>query len=133
KKNGLCYKCGEKWGRNHKCLAQISLHVIEELFDAIDHTMEPDEIGSDEETDQDVVMAVSTPQTTQTTKRRTMKLQGKIGTQDVLILVDSGSVGTFISDQLASRLELPSQDCSPLSFLAADGSPMACNKRIPEL
>ncbi|XP_039778261.1 uncharacterized protein LOC120645545 [Panicum virgatum] len=95
--------------------------------------MEPDEIGSDEETDQDVVMAVSTPQTTQTTKRRTMKLQGKIGTQDVLILVDSGSVGTFISDQLASRLELPSQDCSPLSFLAADGSPMACNKRIPEL
>ena len=29
KKNGLCFKCGEKWGHNHKCPAHISLHVLE--------------------------------------------------------------------------------------------------------
>lgn len=35
KKNGLCYTCGEKWGHNHKCPQQVSLHVIEELWDAL--------------------------------------------------------------------------------------------------
>jgi len=29
---GLCMKCGEKWGRNHKCPDKISLHVLEELL-----------------------------------------------------------------------------------------------------
>lgn len=29
---GLCMKCGEKWGRNHKCPDKISLHVLEELI-----------------------------------------------------------------------------------------------------
>ena len=28
KRNRLCFKCGEKWSHNHKCLAQVSLHVI---------------------------------------------------------------------------------------------------------
>lgn len=34
-------------------------------------------------------------------KRRTMKICGKIGKIDVLILIDFGSVGTFISNKLA--------------------------------
>jgi hypothetical protein len=28
---GLCFKCGEKWGPNHKCPAHISFHAIEEV------------------------------------------------------------------------------------------------------
>jgi hypothetical protein len=28
-KNGLCFKCSEKWGHNHKCPAHISFHVLE--------------------------------------------------------------------------------------------------------
>jgi hypothetical protein len=35
RKNGLCFKCGERWSHNHKCPAQVSLHVIEELLDAL--------------------------------------------------------------------------------------------------
>ena len=34
KRNGLCFKCGEKWSHNHKCPAQVLLHVIKELLDA---------------------------------------------------------------------------------------------------
>jgi hypothetical protein len=29
RKNGLCFKCGEKWGQQHKCPTQILLHVLE--------------------------------------------------------------------------------------------------------
>jgi len=133
KKNGLCYKCGEKWSHGHRCPPQISLHVIEELFDALEHSDEPDDLTSDEESDRQTVMALSTTLAQQPTQRRTMKLQGKIGIQDVLILVDYGSVGTFISEPLASQLQLPTQAFAPSKFLAADGSPMACTHRISEL
>jgi hypothetical protein len=25
---GLCYKCGEKWSKDHKCNPQVQLHVV---------------------------------------------------------------------------------------------------------
>ena len=28
---GLCFKCGEKWGPNHKCPPSISLNAIEDI------------------------------------------------------------------------------------------------------
>ena len=38
--NGLSFTCGEKWaGKAHNCLAQISLHVIQELIDAVQPRM----------------------------------------------------------------------------------------------
>lgn len=32
---GLCFKCGERWGKDHKCAASIQLHVVEELLSSI--------------------------------------------------------------------------------------------------
>jgi len=66
-------------------------------------------------------------------KRRTMKICGKIGKLDVLILINSGSVGTFISDQLASRLPDQRTSCQSVKFVAADGSPMICQEKIEKL
>lgn len=36
RRNGLSFKCGNKWGHNHKCLEQIPLHVLEEILDSIE-------------------------------------------------------------------------------------------------
>jgi len=36
RKNGLCFKCGGKWSTTHSCPEQIPLHVLEELWDALD-------------------------------------------------------------------------------------------------
>ena len=62
-----------------------------------------------------------------------MKLKGNVGNQEVLILIDSGSVGTFVSEHLADKLQMPTSCCPPTKFIAADGSPMACTRRIPKL
>lgn len=35
-RNGLCFKCSEKWSPGHTCPPHISLHVLEELLDAMD-------------------------------------------------------------------------------------------------
>jgi hypothetical protein len=32
---GLCYKCGEKWSKDHKCSPQIQLHLVQELWDLL--------------------------------------------------------------------------------------------------
>ena len=36
RRNGLCFKCGEKWSPAHTCPPHISLHVLEEFLDALD-------------------------------------------------------------------------------------------------
>jgi len=112
KRNGLCFKCGEKWGHNHKCHAQVSLHVIEELLDALQDTeseLDCDETAEVEET----VLVVGHSVLSEGTKRRTMRLYAMIGKLQVLILVDSGSVGSFISQHLANQLTLPTSECEP--------------------
>ena len=32
---GLCFKCGEKWGPNHKCPPTVSLHAMEEFWSCL--------------------------------------------------------------------------------------------------
>jgi len=36
-----CVSDGEKWGPGHKCPTQVSIHVVEELLDALDDGGEP--------------------------------------------------------------------------------------------
>ena len=132
KKNGLCFKCGEKWGRNHTCPTQVPIHLIEELLEALEPELE-DVPESDEEDTIDSVMAVGATVCPSSSKRRTMRLHGKIADKDVLILVDSGSVSTFISSALADQLHYSTQPCEATQYMAADGSPMVCNKTIPQL
>jgi heterodisulfide reductase subunit C len=129
RRNGLCFKCGNKWSKDHKCPHQVPLHVIEELLDALE-AKGLDDSELDSKSIEETVMAVGHSSLPDPTKRRTMKLCGKIGKKEVLILVDSGSVASFISTQLADQLQVQTIPCQQTSFVAADGSPMICNKQI---
>jgi hypothetical protein len=55
-----------------------------------------------------------------------------VGKQDLLILLDSGSAGTFISEHVAQQLQSQLQDCEELQFTTANGSPMVSNKMVPD-
>lgn len=37
---GLCFTCGEKWGKDHKCATAVQLHVVQELLDIL-HSKSP--------------------------------------------------------------------------------------------
>lgn len=54
-RNGLCFKCGEKWSPAHTYPAHVSLHVLEEILDALDIAQS----NADEDSDDD---SVETPQ-----------------------------------------------------------------------
>jgi hypothetical protein len=105
RRNGLCFKCDEKWSQNHTCPAKISLHVIEELLDALTEVDSTDD-SPDADESEEVIAVLSPDASTVLKKRRTMKLCGRIGKHEVLILVDLGSVGTFVSDRLVAQLHL---------------------------
>lgn len=141
KANGLCFRCGEKWtGRNHKCPNQVSLHVIQELLDVFQ--LSPGDEGDEEDFEpeyvEETVLALSETQTDAKAKltlpkRQTIKFRGFIGKQDVLILLDLGSVGTFVREQVVQDCELTVQQCEPMTFSTADGSPMQSSTVVPKL
>jgi hypothetical protein len=93
-RNGLYFKCGEKWNPNHTCPAHVSLHALEEILDAMDITnsVEEDDIEVDVTTESQKVLAVEAISPVQVKPRQTMKLLAQIGKHQVLVLVDSGSM-----------------------------------------
>jgi hypothetical protein len=60
---GLCFRCGEKWSRDHRCPEAIQLHVLQELWDvcfAEDcHEVCPDEWQEDGADAAQLCMAIS--------------------------------------------------------------------------
>jgi hypothetical protein len=32
---GLCFTCGEKWNKQHKCPTRVPLHIVEELLEVL--------------------------------------------------------------------------------------------------
>jgi len=109
----------------------VAIHVIEELLDALEDVGSED-VELDCEALEEIVMAVGRTVHVDQTKR-TMKLCGTVGKKEVLILVDSGSVASFISPQLDECLQLVIVPCPATTFLAADGSPMECARQVKEL
>lgn len=82
--------------------------MIEELLDALEvqSSEDSEELQSKIQLSEDGVMAVQSPDKEIKGHRQTLKLLARIGKQQVLVLVDSGSVETFVSDRLVSTLGL---------------------------
>lgn len=131
-RNGLCFRCGNKWSKEHKCPPQVPLHVIEDLLDALE-PMGLDDYQPDCEALEETVMTMDVDPAATQLARKTMKLCGQIEGKRVLILVDSGSVSSFVSTQLADSLKLHSTLCREAKFTTADGNTMVCNRQIKNL
>lgn len=106
--NGLSYKCGGKWSTTHTCPDQVPLHVLEELWDALASSNNQDAEDTTEEQIEikNPVCILQKPSSSKAQKRQTLKLLTKIGKQQVLVLVDSSSIGTFVSEVLVHTLGL---------------------------
>lgn len=60
-----------------------------------------------------------------------MRFQGFVGKKEILILLDSGSAATFISDELASQLHREQVACEKIKYSTADGSPLKSAVHVP--
>ena len=132
---GLCFTCGEWWGRAHRCGPTIQLHVVEELIDMMtNETPSTDEPSlqcatpSEEEADcciisQEAVEGAESP--------TTMRLHGWVQDREVLMLVDSGSSHSFICESLAEHLQGVEASKNAMAVRVANGGVMHCNRELP--
>lgn len=63
--------------------------------------------------------------------KKTIRIQGLINKQEVLILIDSGSSSTFISNAAAQRLGFEQQQAPGVTVTVADGGALKNNTIIP--
>lgn len=63
----------------------------------------------------------------------TLRFQGSINHQSVLILVDSGSTHNFISDSLVADLNQPIQVIPSFGVTIGNGSVIPCNRICPKI
>jgi hypothetical protein len=60
-----------------------------------------------------------------------MQLQGVVGKHTVMILIDSGSSSNFVSQQLATKLQLPTTEIPVAQVSVAGGGKILCSQMLP--
>lgn len=122
------FQSGEKWGPGHKCPKSVQLHVLEELLEVL-QIQENQEAGQDCESEgSDEELVVSECAVSGTMGKRTVRLQGLIQNQEVLILIDLGSSSSFVAQHLVDSLSLAVLETAPAQVVIADGGVLQCNK-----
>lgn len=110
-------------------------------MEAVQVDSDPDYLSSEEDVEAtagQVVMAIqqqseAVPISNSKKKNRTLRFMCFAGTQEVLVLLDLGSAGTFVSTKVASKIQHKQQPCDPLKFTTADGNIMIADRMIPQM
>ncbi|GAU13154.1 hypothetical protein TSUD_112140, partial [Trifolium subterraneum] len=107
-KKGLCFKCGDKWNREHICkFKHMSLKLCEDTSD------EEKSGGVVDQKEEEIVeaemktMHLSLQSREGLTSNKSFKVWVMIGDRRVLTLIDSGATSNFIAVGLVQELGLP--------------------------
>jgi len=129
---GLCDHCGEKWNRDHKCALQVGLHVLDELYALFsDETVDGPTTDGNEGPEPEEICCCLSSDTIAQPGVKTLQFQGMFQQQPVLILLDSGSSTSFISQHLLSQLSVNPVQCHSLAIKVANGELMQCSAQLP--
>lgn len=138
---GLCDKCAERWRPGHQCASTVQLHVVQELMDLLspdvgDHAELSDSAdtcpGSSSSSDQAHLFAtISLDALAGSDGPKTMRFLGSLQGQDILILVDSGSTHSFLSDSVAAHLQGVQPLPRPIRVQVANGAVLQCSHHLP--
>ncbi|WVZ88334.1 LOW QUALITY PROTEIN: hypothetical protein U9M48_034868 [Paspalum notatum var. saurae] len=118
---GLCMKRGEKWSKTHKCPEKpaVQLEQIKE------------ESASESSSDEDEVFQLSSCAAKGVQGKKTLKLAGFVGNQEILILLDSGSSCTFISSAV-KNLQCSVQAAPSVTVTVANGQKVQSNQEVSQ-
>jgi hypothetical protein len=98
KEKGLCFISGEKWGKDHKCSTTVQLHVVQEMLEFCG----TDSSLSDDSDDDLMLLSTETQHTNASIAA--VRLPCQLAGFDVVLLLDSCSSHSFISERLAPFL-----------------------------
>jgi hypothetical protein len=128
----LCFKCGAKWSKDHKCPLEVLL-AVEAIWDSLVDSDDASESSGDRhhESEQSF-LAISKAAMGNSSATRAVRFRGSVQGHSVLVLVDSGSSASFISSALISRLTQLSSVAAQTEVCVAGGgvlhSPAVCKQ-----
>ncbi|MCH97071.1 hypothetical protein A2U01_0018064, partial [Trifolium medium] len=130
-KRGLCFKCGEKWGRENTCKFK---HMSFKLCEDSEGEREEEEVkeeGSDAEVvhEETKTLQLSLQSKEGFTSNQSFKVWVMIGDRKVLTLIDSGATSNFIASGLVKELELPLVD-TPTYVVEVGNGEKVSNKGV---
>jgi hypothetical protein len=106
-KRGLCFKCGEKWGRDHTCkFKHMSLRLCEWNSDEEDNEEVIEDSGEEEVVGGLKTLQLSLHSKEGFTSNKSFKVWTMIGERQVCTLIDSGATSNFITSGLVEELGL---------------------------
>nr|XP_027099356.1 uncharacterized protein LOC113718666 [Coffea arabica] len=131
--NGLCFRCGEKFGVGHQCRQKhLNLMMYEEE--------EEDTEFQDAQGEQDELtgnpgepVEISLNALSDSLRRNTILLQGQLAGEPVRILVDTGSSDSYIHHKLVSTQGIPFEYIKPFTVTMGDGSLVTSGAHCPKV
>lgn len=127
---GECFTCGDRYQPGHKCNKVVPLNVIEELLQVLQidtsGTDAEKETSSDDE--EETLMLISPCAVTGMQSKKRIRLQGECQGKQVLLLIDSGSAGSFVSQEAVQQLGLATESIPAVHVTVADGGRSTVNK-----
>lgn len=130
---GLCFKCREKFGPNHKCPETVSLHIVEEMWEQLEQEGQETLSSSTSYDFDEILMTLSQAAQEGTTHKETMRLMGTIQNQKVLILIDLGSSNTFISKKMVQGLGYHMLVVPVAQVVISDGTKLQSDMMVQKL
>ncbi|XP_047061585.1 uncharacterized protein LOC124668504 [Lolium rigidum] len=122
--NNLCYRCGEKYSKEHKCKQPLQLLTIQvgeygEIF--TEDTVQALELLEDTVVPQpECHLMFSQHAEAGSEGSTTMRFRTLVGNKVCLILVDSGSSTSFVSSEFVNRLNLATVPVQSVSVKVAN-------------
>jgi hypothetical protein len=132
--NGECYHCGEKYSPTHKCAQRAEINALTTELDTPVHIaeevlelLELQDIANSQE------LSLSLNAIAGSQGDGTIRIRALVDNQVMLLLVDSGSSNTFVSDKFVQRLHCETVSIPAVSVKVASGDVLQCDRMVPQL
>jgi hypothetical protein len=132
--NGLCYKCGDKYSKDHQCKKPGQSLMIEVgdfgevLSEDTIHALNLLEEMPDAQCCQLSVHALAGTEDVET-----LRLRAMVGSQVMLLLVDSGSSHSFVNSAFVARAGCDITPVDPVRVRVANGQFMSSTSAVKNL
>jgi hypothetical protein len=140
--NNLCFRCGDKFGRDHQCKKPLQLLTIqigehgeiftEDTVQALEFLDEP-AVQQQPVPQPECLLMFSQHAEAGSEGVATMKFRTLVGNKVCLILVDSGSSTSFVNANFVSRAALPTVPVQQVSVKVASGELMQSDTQVSQM
>ncbi|KAL2230956.1 UNVERIFIED_CONTAM: Retrovirus-related Pol polyprotein from transposon [Sesamum indicum] len=127
KEKNLYYRCDEPFVSGHKCRYRQFYMLLEDEEAREIEGIDPKPTEYEEHEVKEGDLTVSLHAMKRHVHCKTLRMIGKVGDKEILILIDSGSTHCFLDEKVARTLNCEIESSTPMMIRVADGSKLASN------